>query len=538
MFRTDAMEWTSEYLKIWDWERASAPLDVKSGSPAPSADWGTPAYVIQSCEVDKAFKDMKMVLNLDFCGVAGQSDKWDASCSAATTYDTCAGYVAENPEVFADTFFKVKDITFYELVEEQNQTSSSTATTASSTSASSSTVSSTSSLTTTSSTASATASTTSATTSSISATASSTSVTASSISVTSSSAILSASSSSFSTVSHFTNSSLGGYPTIGYPTIGYPTIGYPTTIIKTSPPATTEEAEFTTSTIYATNVHTITSCPASVTDCPNKGSVVTETVSVGTTVCPVTKTTTGPAVLTTSTGINPKPTTTTAGPEIPEGYTTRTVSVTKMYTISKCPSSVTNCPLGAVTTEVSVTTTTHPVISGQTNQSTQPTGVPTTNKPVVSQPAVSQPPTVPGSEGGVAKGSTTTLCQATTRTSTRTVSVTQTVTRTSSFSVSVTDVDCSEITSTSTEQVVYLTATVVPVPSSPSVEKVPTGGFTNSTGTYPTTVAPPQGATTGSIGNSDISNGSTEGIVEVSAGVRMGASVALMAIAGFFFYVM
>ncbi|VUC23463.1 unnamed protein product [Clonostachys rosea] len=52
----------------------------------------------------------------------------------------------------------------------------------------------------------------------------------------------------------------------------------------------TESAQLTTSTVYSTVVHTVTSCAATVTNCPAKSTVlVTETVPVYTTVCPVTE---------------------------------------------------------------------------------------------------------------------------------------------------------------------------------------------------------------------------------------------------------
>jgi chitinase len=50
----------------------------------------------------------------------------------------------------------------------------------------------------------------------------------------------------------------------------------------------------TTSTVYATTVYTITSCAATVTDCPARiGQVTTETVELYTTVCPVAAAETG-----------------------------------------------------------------------------------------------------------------------------------------------------------------------------------------------------------------------------------------------------
>jgi hypothetical protein len=46
----------------------------------------------------------------------------------------------------------------------------------------------------------------------------------------------------------------------------------------------------TTSTVYTTKVHTVTSCAASVTDCPGGSHVTTETSILYTTVCPVSET--------------------------------------------------------------------------------------------------------------------------------------------------------------------------------------------------------------------------------------------------------
>ncbi|KLO84895.1 uncharacterized protein Y057_2046 [Fusarium fujikuroi] len=52
----------------------------------------------------------------------------------------------------------------------------------------------------------------------------------------------------------------------------------------------TTEAPLTTSTIYSTNIRTITSCGPEVPDCPARSGtpvVVTETIAVSTTICPV-----------------------------------------------------------------------------------------------------------------------------------------------------------------------------------------------------------------------------------------------------------
>ncbi|KAF7540105.1 hypothetical protein G7Z17_g12276 [Cylindrodendrum hubeiense] len=90
-------------------------------------------------------------------------------------------------------------------------------------------------------------------------------------------------------------------------------------------------------TVYTTNVHTVTMCPAYVTDCP-VGSITTEVSSYTTTVVHVA-------------GI----TAAEVEEEVPE---VSTLYTTKIHTITKCPAYVTDCPVGSVTTEVSSWTTT------------------------------------------------------------------------------------------------------------------------------------------------------------------------------------
>jgi hypothetical protein len=102
----------------------------------------------------------------------------------------------------------------------------------------------------------------------------------------------------------------------------------------------------TTSTVYTTATHTITSCKPTITNCPI-GKVTTLTIPLYTTVCPVSAIKTQTAA--------PKPTS-SAGNNGPGSDKTITTKVTKTYTITSCPPAVTNCPIGQVTTEVVTTT--------------------------------------------------------------------------------------------------------------------------------------------------------------------------------------
>ncbi|KAI8725701.1 CFEM domain-containing protein [Fusarium sp. LHS14.1] len=112
---------------------------------------------------------------------------------------------------------------------------------------------------------------------------------------------------------------------------------------STAAPTSPEPTELTTSTFYATETYTITSCPPEVTKCP-VGSVTTETIAISTTVCPVS-----------------------------QKFTTSTVYATEVHTVTKCPPEVTKCPVGSVTTEtVAVSTTICPVTEGEEKPTTKP----------------------------------------------------------------------------------------------------------------------------------------------------------------------
>ncbi|KAF4501621.1 hypothetical protein FAGAP_2186 [Fusarium agapanthi] len=173
-----------------------------------------------------------------------------------------------------------------------------------------------------------------------------------------------------------------------------------------------------TSTVYTTNIKTITSCGPEVTNCPaNAGTpvIVTETVAISTTICPVTETRTGdkPGQTKPTEGSDkPGQTKPAEGGDKP-GYTqpagentsvittvydsTSTVYTTNVKTITSCGPEVTNCPANAgtpviVTETVAISTTICPVTETRTGDKpgqTKPTEG--GNKPGYTQPAGEQP---------------------------------------------------------------------------------------------------------------------------------------------------
>ncbi|OTB09113.1 glycoside hydrolase family 16 protein [Hypoxylon sp. CI-4A] len=560
-----AMEWTEDYLKIWDWAHGAAPADIASGEPSPSLlTWGLPSYVIKQCNVDKAFKDMKMVLNIDFCAVAGQTDKWGASCEDKTGYATCAEYVAANEGDFADANFQIKDIRIYQQAEAASTSTLSSASSPALTSASSSSVASTSSFVFSNST---TSSASYATTSSVvsddgdddescdddeddeetsSSYVASSTASVSAVTTDSSSSSLATGTSDPSSVQASSSDSTNSYAT------------------------TASAQELTTSIIYSTSVHTVTSCASTVTNCPANGYVTTEIISIGVTVCPVTAAE-ATAVPTTTAGIAD---TTTAAVATPEEYTTSTVKVTKVYTITSCKSTVTNCPAGSVTTEVSETTTVYPVssaTSGASSGSSPSSGSGSDSTSGSGSGSNSSSNSVSSSSSS---GSTSTLTPSSGSSGEESSSSSQLSESTGTVSnptesTGVASTPEAETTVTSATDVAYLTATNTV--ANPSTTGGSSSGSTvnnNSTGIYSNssssasevnvivtaTVVPITSANTGynatltksysaSTGATTVTTSagaatSSSVVVEVSGAVKEGASFALAVVVAFFVFAM
>ncbi|CZR64431.1 uncharacterized protein PAC_14329 [Phialocephala subalpina] len=164
------------------------------------------------------------------------------------------------------------------------------------------------------------------------------------LSLSSNSSILPSPSSTPSKVLALTTASSSGFLTSS--------VFYPNSTFSSTPtgysslPTSTEAPAYTLSTVYATSTYTITSCAATVTDCPARiGKLTTETISLYTTYCPVAD--------------KPSPT-----PSVAPQLTTSTVYATSVYTITSCAATVTDCParIGQLTTEtISLYTTVCPV---------------------------------------------------------------------------------------------------------------------------------------------------------------------------------
>ncbi|KAF4626079.1 hypothetical protein G7Y89_g12079 [Cudoniella acicularis] len=111
------------------------------------------------------------------------------------------------------------------------------------------------------------------------------------------------------------------------------------------------DVPLTTSTLLVTSVYTITSCAPTVTDCPV--GKVTSTILTTTTVCPGNQESAPSTVSSNAGAVTTSPTAVQ--------LTTSTLTSTSIFTVTSCPPTVTNCPVGQVTSIIMTTTTICPV---------------------------------------------------------------------------------------------------------------------------------------------------------------------------------
>ncbi|KAL6881205.1 hypothetical protein J3F83DRAFT_721429 [Trichoderma novae-zelandiae] len=110
-----AMEWDPVHIRIWHFARGSIPRDIEDKRPDPEA-WGLPVAVFggESCDVDRYFKRMRLVLNINFCGDYGNA-VWGRTDQCDSFAATCPEYVAAHPEAFANAYWDVRYIDAYQL---------------------------------------------------------------------------------------------------------------------------------------------------------------------------------------------------------------------------------------------------------------------------------------------------------------------------------------------------------------------------------------------------------------------------------------
>ncbi|KAF4975137.1 hypothetical protein FZEAL_8036 [Fusarium zealandicum] len=108
-----AMEWDSEYIKVWHFPRGAIPADIGAKMPDPKK-WGLPQALFggSKCDVDDYFSNMNIVININFCGDYGEGT-WRSFETCRALAPTCREYVANNPEDFENAYWDVSYIDVY-----------------------------------------------------------------------------------------------------------------------------------------------------------------------------------------------------------------------------------------------------------------------------------------------------------------------------------------------------------------------------------------------------------------------------------------
>ncbi|KAI9708511.1 MAG: hypothetical protein M1820_003973 [Bogoriella megaspora] len=115
-----ATEWTSSGITIWFFPRNAIPADLASNTTAPNPqNWKqTPVakFAGSGCSWDQHFKDMRPIINTDFCGAwAGDESVWESSgCKAQTQMDKCEDYVKMHPGNFTEAYWVFKGMRMYQ----------------------------------------------------------------------------------------------------------------------------------------------------------------------------------------------------------------------------------------------------------------------------------------------------------------------------------------------------------------------------------------------------------------------------------------
>ncbi|KAL9109743.1 MAG: hypothetical protein Q9227_005612 [Pyrenula ochraceoflavens] len=99
-----AMEWTSDYIRVWSFAAGGVPPDITAGTSPDPTGWGIPKANFQgACSIDDHFRNHKIVFDTTFCGDwSGDASVWSSDSQCGTAASSCNEYVANNPTAFTN----------------------------------------------------------------------------------------------------------------------------------------------------------------------------------------------------------------------------------------------------------------------------------------------------------------------------------------------------------------------------------------------------------------------------------------------------
>jgi len=104
-----AMQFTTDGIKVWQWNAGSAPSDATT-SPTPSS-WGAPTVQFEntSCDISQHFQNLMLIVNTNLGGTFTEG-VWSVdgaggqatSCATQTGFSTAASYIQSKGSVFGE----------------------------------------------------------------------------------------------------------------------------------------------------------------------------------------------------------------------------------------------------------------------------------------------------------------------------------------------------------------------------------------------------------------------------------------------------
>lgn len=110
-----ALELRHEGIRVWFFDRETVPNDIVFARPDPST-WPTPLadFPGLECDIEKHFRDLKIVVNIDLCGDwAGAPQVFNAN-SQCTGW--CSDWVATQSESFREAYWEFNGFWVFDAV--------------------------------------------------------------------------------------------------------------------------------------------------------------------------------------------------------------------------------------------------------------------------------------------------------------------------------------------------------------------------------------------------------------------------------------
>eukprot|EP00727_Mastigamoeba_balamuthi_P001258 m51a1_g11129 putative endo- -beta-glucanase (465) ;mRNA; r:147544-149090 len=106
--------WTNEQIAVWFWPHGQVPADLNN-NPNP-AGWGKPyaKFALGGNCPSSFFANLKIVINLTFCG-DWAGDTFATACPAeAAKWKTCSEFVKNNPAAFSEAYWDIASIKIFQ----------------------------------------------------------------------------------------------------------------------------------------------------------------------------------------------------------------------------------------------------------------------------------------------------------------------------------------------------------------------------------------------------------------------------------------